>query len=188
MSRQVAIPDWVAEGTRIEIRNRQTTYWDLVVRPGGSRCRVHFVNKVEFEFAGSIANRIAVRSSHPLLIEYEEPEDSLYISSPTPEPAHVLNPLHELCTRHFGGWRSLARYLNQLVAAPDLLSTGYGLLLPGPRGFISAAAELLLERGVKTQIQSHHGHVTQGTFQVLELGRSYVVAARFEFEPGVDAA
>lgn len=186
MTRQVAIPDWVAAATRIEVLKRQTTYWDLVVDPGGSRCRVHFLDKVEFEFVGSPADRIAVFSSHPLLVEYEEPEDSLYVSSATPEPAAVLNALRELCEQRFGGWRPVAHYLNDLAPAEGLLSDGYGLLLRGPRRFILASAELLADRGVKTQI--HHGTGARGTFRVLELGRSYVVAEHFEFEPIAHAA
>ena len=85
-----------------------------------------------------------------------------------------------------GGWRPLAHYLNDLVPAQALLSDGYGLLLRGPRSFISAAAPLLADRGVKAQI--FEGTGSRGTFQVLELGRSYVVAEHFEFEPIAHAA
>jgi len=53
MSRQPTIPDWVAAGTHIEVLTRQTNYWDLVINPGGSVCRIHFHGKMEFEFSGS---------------------------------------------------------------------------------------------------------------------------------------
>ena len=185
MARQVTVPDWVAAATRIEVVVRQTTYWDLAVCPEGSRCRVHFLGKVEFEFVGSLADRITVCSNHPLLIEHEEPEDSLYISTSTREPEAVLEGLRELCEQHFGGWRPLVHYLNDLAPAGDLLRAGYGLLLRGPRRFVAAAAGQLADHRINAQI--HHGTARGTTLQVLELGRSYVVAEEFEFEPMTDA-
>ena len=186
MSRQVSIPYWLAAARRIEILKRQTTYWDLEVHPGGSRCRVHFLDKAEFEFADSAADRVTVCSTHPLLIEYEEPEDSLYISTSTPEPVSALNALRELCDQRFRGWRPLDHYLNDLVPAEGILSDGYGLLLRGPRTFVSAAAALFADLGVSAQI--HHGTAPRRALQVLELGRSYVVAEHFQFEPIAHAA
>jgi len=59
---------------------------------------------------------------------------------------------------------------------------GYGRLLRGQRRFISAAAGILADHRIKAEI--HRGTGARGsTFQVLELGRSYVVAEEFEFEP-----
>jgi hypothetical protein len=62
-----------------------------------------------------------------------------------------------------------------------VLKAGFGLLLKGPRNFIWAAAELLAARGLGVQVLA--GAKPHGTFKVLQVGRNFVVAEDFEFEP-----
>jgi hypothetical protein len=74
-----------------------------VVDPGGARCRIHFQRKQEFDFVEGVADRVAVHANHPVLADYDEPNDSLYISSATAEPVAVVGVLRDLCELHFGG-------------------------------------------------------------------------------------
>jgi len=180
------IPDWLAAGTRIEIQTRQATFWDLSVGPSSPICRVHFRGKVEFDHATDLASRIALHSSHPLLTEYEEPRDQVFVSSSASAPVATLTALHELCDEHFAGWRHLARYLNNQFPPARVLRDGYGLLLTGPRTFLSAASALLATHSIETQ--THRGTGGRRSLLTLEIGRSFVIAEHFEFEHAPHAA
>lgn len=180
MAHDAEIPEPLQSGAAIVIGTRQTTYWDIATHDGAARYRIHFIGKVEFVFITTAADRIAVATDHPLLLEYLEPKDALYISSKPDDPQSTIEELSRLAEDHFRGWRSLARYLNEHASALAILSGGYGLLLRGPRSFVGAAESILSTHGVQCQLHKCSG--SRGRFRVLELGRNYVVAERFEFE------
>ncbi len=186
MNRDADIPEPLLSGAPIEVGTRQTTYRDVSTQNAAARYRIHFINKVEFEFVTSPADKITIANDHPLLIEYLEPEDALYISSKPDDPESSIDELSRVADSYFLGWRPLSRYLNEHVSAAEILTSGYGLLLRGPRGFVEAAESVLAAHGVQRQL--HKGSGFRGRFRVLELGRNFVVAERFEFERIAHAA
>jgi hypothetical protein len=171
------LPSALARGGRIG--RRQTTYWDVSTLDG-PRIRVHFDGKAEFAFVDSNFEGAELASRHPLLTEYEHPSDDLYVSSPVHEPEGVLAALRAVAAKHFARWRPLERYLNATVAE-QVLHGGYGLLIRGPREFVSDAAATCLEQGVKFSVTTGPDGRSGGQFQALVLGRNFVIARSFRF-------
>ena len=180
MNPQNSIPDSLALAPLIRIVTRQTTYWDVATDRPEAGYRIHFHGKLEFAFTETCASPIAIHAEHPLLLEYSEPNASIYISTKSSDPDATVSQLSSLAEHRFRGWRSLARYLNQCMPAEEILSKGHGLLLSGPRGFAEAAAQLLASHSVNCRVLS--GPLRPSNCSVLELGRNYVVAKSFRFE------
>jgi hypothetical protein len=163
-----------------KIVRRQTTFWDLQTSDG-STIRVHFDGKVEFGFVAQGFPGVEVTSSHPLLTEYKSPSDSLYIASSVVNPAEVLSELRSATATHFDGWRLFERYLNDHVSAEDLLREGYGLLLRGPREFVTDAASICSRFGIKVSVLT--GARAPAHLSALILGQNFVIARAFRLEP-----
>jgi hypothetical protein len=163
-----------------QIVRRQTTFWD-VRATDESMIRVHFDRKAEFGFVAQTFEGAELTSSHPLLTEYKSPSDNLYVGSPVANPEGILAELRSAAATHFASWRSLARYLNDQHSAERVLRDGYGLLLCGPREFVSDAAAICSRYGIKVSVLA--GGRAPVLLSALILGRNFVIAHAFRFEP-----
>ena len=163
------------------IVRRQTTFWDLESR-ALDVFRAHIVGQVEFRFVEPAFEVAELVGDHPVLVDYREATDSLFISTPAQDPDAVLSELAALATGHFSGWRPLASYLNPDYPARKLLAEGSGMLLRGPRSFVVAATKLLANRGIRVD-EPPRGQAPPGHTEALILGRNFVIARTFTFEP-----
>jgi hypothetical protein len=163
------------------IRLRQTTFWDIHGQDGSAKWRASFRNKLEFCFVEAHFTSASLVTEHPLLHEHEEPEDSLFISSPAADPDAALLDLDCLCQERFRGWRPAARYLNPGYPARRILAEGSGMLLRGPRSFVEGATDVLARAGVRVA-KPDPAKDRARTACALLLGRNFVVAESFEFE------
>lgn len=107
--------------------------------------------------------------------------DQLFVWSPSDRPDTVLLELGALAQAHFGGWRTLADYLNPDYPPRRVLAEGAGMLLRAPRSFTAVCAARLTEEGISVGEPSR-SPAPQVTRTVLVLGRNFVVAESFDFE------
>ena len=130
------------------IVRRQTTWWELALGDAATRWRVHFRRKAEYHFDGQHFASLEIVGRHPVLVDYQEPWDSLYFSTSPADPQALITELQRLADRVFARWRPLDRYLNPQVPALDLLAGGSGLLLEAPRSLAAPASDVVLAAGV----------------------------------------
>jgi hypothetical protein len=174
-----AVPAALAGGGLIGLR--QTTFWDVHGQDGSATWRVSFRNKLELCFVEACFTGASLVTEHPLLHEHEEPEDSLFISSPAADPDRALLDLDCLCQEQFRGWRPAIRYLNPGYPARRILTEGSGMLLRGPRSFVEGAADVLARAGIRVAKPDRGKHRGRTPCALL-LGRNFVIAESFEFE------
>jgi len=168
------VPDELAGPGRIV--QRQTTYWE-VRGDSGTTYRIHFKGKAETGFAGAEYPRVELTPSHPLLVHHAEPRRTLYFTGRPRDPLALATTLDRLIQDVSQGWRNLAFYAGD----GRVLSSGFGNLMDAPLSLCAALAPVIEGAGLPVSIignlagrPEHH---------VLLLGRSYVVARSFAFEP-----
>ncbi len=176
------LPSALSPSVPGSIRFRQTTYWDLdVFEPRPVATRVHFIDKVEFHYVSPSFLEASLSQEHPILADYSEPFQQLFVNMPPSAPEVAIEQLSQLVRTWSQGWRSFERYVNSQCDPLRILRDGYGLLMSGPRTLVSAADRLLSEHGA--QPNSLPGHTPKRELQVLCLGPNFVVARHFDFEP-----
>lgn len=121
-----ALPDSLKNGGSVMFR--QTTFWD-VAGQDARQYHIRFIHKMEFSFVESDFDRASLMTEHPILLDHQEPFDSLFISSRVYDPDVVLEELESIAEEHFHKWRPLTRYLNSAYPPRQLLLDGFGLLL-----------------------------------------------------------
>jgi hypothetical protein len=159
------------------IVTRQTTYWELRAA-GGGRYRVHFRDKAEVRFSGAEYPAIAVAARHPLLVAYETPLRSLYFGGTPIDPRRLAESLADRVRAISDGWRGLEDYNGRAEAT---LRTGHGLFMNAPEPICVAVATVLEDAGVGASVLGTAP--ARGGHQALVLGRSFVIARAFAFEP-----
>jgi hypothetical protein len=175
-----SLPSWFSvPGT---IRTRQTTYWDLEFdEPSHPAVRAHFVDKRELRYVSAEFSEASLWFLfHPVLADYREPFQQLFVSKPLSAPDVVIEHLSELVRSWSHGWRSFERYANPQCDPLRTLRDGYGLLLLAPRTLATAAERLLAERGA--QPYSLPSYEPKEELRALCLGPNFVVARHFDFE------
>lgn len=160
------------------IRQRQTTYWQL--EPLNTAClRVHFRDKVEYSCAGDEYEQALLVDEHPLLLDYQEPIQTLMISGRPSNPTELASKLDEEIRTQTEGWRSLSGYAN--MDSADLLRGGHGLLLTAPEPVCAALMPLLNDAGAKPYNAPGRSGARDKHQRLLLLGQSYVIARAFAF-------
>lgn len=91
--------------------------------------------------------------------------------------------LAERVLRATAGWRGVEDYL--ALGGSGALAAGFGLLLRAPEPIAAMAAEIVQERGAVASVISEHrsgGQLTDPSrYQVMLLGRNFVIASAFRF-------
>jgi hypothetical protein len=160
------------------IRQRQTTFWKLQSRSGGSY-RVNFEGKVEFAFAGEHYPDVHVLGEHPLLLDFHEPMQQLFILGKSSDAAELVARIDSRVRMATDGWRTLERYCE--MDPQTLLEGGHGLFVRAPTSLCSEIAPLLTEAGLKVSLLD--GPSCGANLRLLLLGQSYVIARSFDFRP-----
>jgi hypothetical protein len=175
--REGDVPTEIAGPGTIEVR--QTTYW-VVKSRAGARYRIHFRDKAEFAFAGAEYPSIEIHDRHPLLVQYEAPNRSLYFSGRPLGAQSVADEVERAIRADSSSWRSLHEYAGSTKAVERLLNAGHGMLMNAPESVCKVAAQVLEAHGVRCSILGHAP--ARPGMRVLLLGRSYVIAAGFAFD------
>ena len=144
-------------------------------------CRIHFRDKVESAFAVADYARIELLKRHPLLLNYLAPCRSLFFYGRPANPRKATAILEREIRSDTDSWRGLRDYHLSIDSAKHLLSAGHGKLIDAPDSVCTAAARLLEGLGIQCSIVGG-SHRFRGE-RLLLLGRSYVVAGGFAFEP-----
>jgi hypothetical protein len=175
--REGDVPAELAGPGTIEVR--QTTYWEVLLR-AGARYRIHFRDKAEFAFADAGYPSIELHERHPLLVQYDAPDRSLYFSGSPLRPRSVAEDVERAIRADSASWRGLHAYAGGIEAVERLLRAGHGMLMNAPEPVCDVAARVLEAEGVQCSILG----CAPGRpgMRVLLLGRSYIIAAGFAFE------
>jgi hypothetical protein len=165
-----------------QITRRQTSFWDIAMLRAGHRSsyRIHFRGKREARFADPDFASCSLERSHPLLVDYLAPRDTLSFHGTAQDPARLVRSLEELALRQSDGWRSLTTYLNPQINVLELIKSGSGVLLQGPRPLIRNAKDVLKNEGIEATILEHQPLCPAA--QVLLLSRNFVIAEAFRAE------
>lgn len=159
------------------IVKRQTTHWLLEVS-SEETFRVEFRGKKEFIFADEHYPSAVILDQHPLLRDFHEPHQVLYVSGTPSDPVKLAKALNERIRRDTGGWRTLSRYGNMSPEA--ILEGGHGLLMRAPESICAAASDVLEQAGIAATTPGLRAK--GGQQKLLLLGQSYVVADEFRFQ------
>lgn len=160
----------------------QTTYWELEAR-SGTTFRVYFKGKEEFFFAGEDYPSVAILDEHPLLLDFHEPNLDLYVAGRPIDAGKVVNQIDARIQSMTDGWRTLERYVN--VSPETLLAGGHGLFMRAPESICTAVTEVLKDAGIGATTPGRR--LEGGRQRLLLLGRSYVIANDFGFQPNAAA-
>lgn len=174
---EAGVPTEIAGPGTIELR--QTTYWDVHSR-AGANYRVHFQDKAEFAFAAAEYSSIEIHDRHPLLVQYDSPNRSLYFSGTPLRPRSVAEELERAIRPDSLSWRGLYEYAGSTDAVQRLLDAGHGMLMNAPEPVCAVAARVLEAAGLQYSILGRAP--ARPGMRVLLLGGSYVIAAGFAFE------
>lgn len=161
---------------------RRTTYW--VLQPDrGAQLRVHFSGKREARCVAPVYEAVELFDDHPVLQEYEADWSSLFVSDVRAAPADIFERIAASVEAATHGWRGLAEYARDSHIR-EVLRVGHGLLMRGPSEVVRGVAEVLTGAGV-TQSVVGEWRARGGAMRplVLLLGRNFIVAESFRFEP-----
>ena len=162
------------------VEHRQSTYWDLRFQEAGL-WRAHCRGKKEhwFEEPGMF-EFVSICSKHPLLADYQDPWDQVYLSGPALGPIDLIERLVSAVAEETEDWRPAERYLNTSIDLSELLAGGSGLLFRAPRRIGRRMAQALFEAGVRST-NLPYGSESEDVAALI-MGRSFIIAERFEFE------
>lgn len=162
------------------IVQRQTTYWEVRAATQ-AHYRIHFRDKVEAAFATAPYASVELTSHHPLLVQYDDPMQSLYFSGTAIDARALAEQLERTIRAASHAWRGLADHGETVGGIERRLRAGHGMLMSAPASVCVAIAAALEEAGGRASILG--GAPARPGTRVLLLGRSYVVASGFAFEP-----
>lgn len=173
------------------IGTTQSTYLDLRVVAGVFR--LYYVDKVEFRLKSGTHGPLAHYSQHPLLVDYQQPYATVYITSQASNPDGLWQDIAQAVARASDNWRSVDSYLLQWRHGADRWAVVKQNLVDG-RGLLVEAAPLAIAEAV-VEACTRHGATTSvlaaqeprlnpmPPFGVLFIGPCYVVARDFKIRP-----
>lgn len=173
-------PAWSAK-VRGAIGLRQTTYWDVMTADESSATRVHFVDKLEFHFVAPAFEGVELTNTHPILADYVQPHDRIFVSRPPADAGLAADAIATCVDSWSGGWRSFDRYANTPAMVTEILQSGHGSLLTGPRELVRGVSDVLRAQGAQFTVLPK-GRERDWTPIVLRLGENFVVARHVDFE------
>ncbi|MEM5789765.1 MAG: hypothetical protein AAGU11_20815 [Syntrophobacteraceae bacterium] len=165
-------------GAVYRIVKRQTTYWDI--NGPGEDTRVHFIEKLEFHFETGSFDSYSITREHPVLVDYQLPWQSIFVSSSATNPTVILEHMAFTIRDIVGPWRNVGRYLNPEFDPVAILKTGWGLLFEGPISLCSAVAECLDTANV--HFSAIPSMPARWPVEAFIAGSSFVVAKAFRLE------
>lgn len=172
-------------GAKGKIVRAQTTYLEIELNESRSTqtFRVNYVGKLETRIKPeTIIADLRVLNEHPLLIQYHEPFEVIYLSASTDNPKEFIDALERAAVKHFDGWRDLYSYINSgfVNRLEELLRKGFGILMDARQSFCSVVHEIGESMGVK--LHTRPGRQPTGEPKLLLMDRFFVVAEDFRLE------
>ncbi|MBC6989876.1 hypothetical protein [Hymenobacter sp. BT491] len=164
----------------------QTTYLHLQV--DDVAYRVDFLDKVEFRLKPGVRGVLAHHTRHPLLLDYSEPQATVYLTSRPQDPPALLRDLHRAVDSASHHWRELPRYLfgwstaNALASLEKNLTDGSGLVVErAPASIVRAVVGACDQHGAATYLWGTlEAPAPANPYSVLFIGSCYVVARNFQ--------
>lgn len=130
---------------------------------------------------------LAVSADSPLLKPFLEPEVDIMFSQNSVVPATLFGIVCSCCIEVMGRPESITRFMNAAPTIRGISSSNYGLLGRFPESLAARILDALKDKPINTNAllgrlpKRWNGskHVDYQQLQVLEIGRSYVVAQQF---------
>ncbi len=167
-----------------EILVAQTTFVeiDCYEGEGSSRLRIHYKGKQEADVKPAHFEGLQILDEHPLLIQYIEPSETIYLSSRVEEKQKFISLLEDAAQRHFHGWRTVYSYVNPGFTRrlDELLNEGFGILMDAPKSF--ADQVLSIAELVGVELHTRSGLLPDKKMQLLLMNEHFVIAEGFTIE------
>lgn len=133
------------------------------------------------------AEALSVSNDSPLLKPFLEPVVDIMFSKNAVAPETLFGIVCSCCMEVMGRPESIVRFMNAAPTIKGISSSNYGLLGRFPESLAKHILEALKDKPVCTNALPGHlptrwdgsKHVGYGKLQVLEFGRSYIVADQF---------
>jgi hypothetical protein len=161
------------------IERRQTTYWALQAS-SGALARAHFSGKHEHRFAGAQYESVQLFESHPVLLDYQEPWSSVFVSHGGGAGQTLVDELTAYVETATSGWRQLRHYLAAGGPTLEVLASGSGKLLAAPHSIALGACEVVQKHGARATALDERPARRDAC--ALVLGSSYVIARAFRLQ------
>src|SRR5688572_7675038 len=120
-----------------EILVAQTTFVEIACHDGEvtSQLRIHYRGKQEANVKRARFERLEILEEHPLLFQYTELSESIYLSSRVEGKGKFIDLLEKAALKHFNGWRTLYSYVNPNFRRrlDEFLDEGFGILMDAPK-------------------------------------------------------
>jgi hypothetical protein len=130
----------------------------------------------DFRFVEPESNQYSLLADHPLMWQYTDTTAELYFSSPASDVEKVNFELFQLHHSLFGDYLPFE-------SVSQLLKTGYGLLLKGPKSFLNECSACLNRNGVKNSIVEYPLSEKKSIEPLIFLvGDNYFIADNFNFQ------
>jgi len=170
-------------GLRLDIEGGRSSTWTV-------QCTFVIDYRLDDESIDTLEH--VTDPEHPLLGRYLDEYASLYFAGVAARPFEVIGALWEEHRTSCGRWTALDAHLR--ADAVVALQAGRGLLARGPRRVLERYARILEQHGMDPSVVGGQPFAEwrNGQWQpraqppeALLLGRSYVVADRFELTAGM---
>jgi hypothetical protein len=114
---------------RGRIGRRQTTYWDFHADDDGAT-RAHFSGKQEARFSQAAYDRVTLAVTHPLLLDYEEPWQALFVTNAHHCSHQLIDEIDVAVSGATHGWRGASEYLGASASTKTPSELGVFFLAP----------------------------------------------------------
>ncbi|SFQ79395.1 hypothetical protein [Hymenobacter arizonensis] len=183
------LTDWLTHPRQATIIQAQTTYVRVAVAPTNAPFRLDFRAKKEARLKPGAHGAITHHTTHPLLLDHNEPAVQLFLTS-RPHDPQALGAAIVHCVDAFSqGWRDVPHYLcrwhrfQAVARVQQTLQEGSGVLLyHAPASLAKAVIGVCQQHGVATK---HFGD-PDGVLarpdppsSVVLIGSNYVIAEHF---------
>ncbi|MGI4744253.1 MAG: hypothetical protein ACRYG7_54585 [Janthinobacterium lividum] len=185
------LADFIEQYPEATLVLAQTTYLQLAIER--ALFRVDLLDKTEFRLKPGVRGALAYYTQHPLLLDYNQPSATLYLSSRSDNAQALLHDLSRAVASASQNWRALPRYLFGFSAAGAStlvlknLADGSGILLESaPAEIVRAVITTCEQHGVTTYFRgSINLELKLGAelFSIPFIGSCYVIARSFLVRP-----
>ena len=142
---------------------------------------------VEESLCSSGTEALSVSSNSPLLKPFLEPVVDIMFSQNSLAPEILFGIVCSCCIEVMGRPESIVRFMNAVPTIRGISSSNYGLLGRFPESVAKHVLDALKDKPIITNALPGHlpklwdgsKHVDYGPLQVLEFGRSYIIAEQF---------
>jgi hypothetical protein len=159
----------------------QTTFAVLTIP--GKQFRVDFSGKVEAQLKPSMRGAFSLVSEHPLLMRYNDPLATIYITSKPQNAQQLLEEIRQRIEVQLQGWRDWSSVTLEPKVFQQNLVDGSGMLLQAaPASIAQAVVAACTAHNVSTYADpTGRFPVDKPVFQLLLVGEGYVIARDFRF-------